>query len=89
MAKIDDLMSQIEDVWDSPGFRTRRTRMESDYGLYRMNPYEAGNGYQSYTSNAPKILADKIMSYLSNAQMSIRVPLRTEVDDRTPGTLKE
>ena len=89
MAKIDDLMSQIEDVWDSPGFRTRRTRMESDYGLYRMNPYEAGNGYQSYTSNAPKILADKIMSYLSNAQMSIRVPLSSEVDDRTPGALKE
>jgi len=89
VAKIDDLISQIEDVWESPGFRTRRTRMESDYGLYRMNPYEAGNGYQSYTSNAPKILADKIMSYLSNAQMSIRVPLSSEVDDRTPGTLKE
>jgi len=89
VAKIDDLISQIEEVWESPGFRTRRTRMESDYGLYRMNPYEAGNGYQSYTSNAPKILADKIMSYLSNAQMSVRVPLSSEVDDRTPGTLKE
>ena len=89
MAKIDDLVDQIEEVWDSPGFRTRRTRMENDYGLYRMNPYDAGNGYQSYTSNAPKILADKIMSYLSNAQMSIRVPISAEVADRTPGTLKE
>ena len=89
MSKIDDLISQIEDIWESPGFRTRRTRMEGDYGLYRMNPYDAGNGYQSYTSNAPKILADKIMSYLSNAQMSVRVPLSSEVDDRTPGTLKE
>ena len=89
MAKIDDLVDQIEEVWDSPGFRTRRTRMENDYGLYRMNPYDAGNGYQSYTSNAPKILADKIMSYLSNAQMSVRVPISAEVADRTPGTLKE
>ena len=89
MAKIDDLVDQIEEVWDSPGFRTRRTRMENDYGLYRMNPYDAGNGYQSYTSNAPKILADKIMSYLANAQMSIRVPISAEVADRTPGTLKE
>jgi len=89
VSKIDDLISQIEDIWESPGFRTRRTRMEGDYGLYRMNPYDAGNGYQSYTSNAPKILADKIMSYLSNAQMSVRVPLSSEVDDRTPGTLKE
>jgi len=89
LARIDDLAEQIEEVWESPGFRTRRTRMENDYGLYRMNPYEAGNGYQSYTSNAPKILADKIISYLSNAQMSVRVPISAEVADRTPGTLKE
>jgi hypothetical protein len=89
VSKIDDLISQIESIWESPGFRSRRVRMENDYGLYRMNPYDAGNGYQSYTSNAPKILADKIMSYLSNAQMSVRVPLSSEVDDRTPGTLKE
>ena len=89
MAKIDDLVDQIEEVWDSPGFRTRRTRMENDYGLYRMNPYDAGNGYQSYTSNAPKILADKIMSYLSNAQMSVRVPLSLEVADRAGGSSKE
>jgi hypothetical protein len=63
--------------------------MENDYGLYRMNPYDAGTGYQSYTSNAPKILADKIMSYLSNAQMSVRVPLSLEVADRAGGSSKE
>ena len=89
MAKIDDLVDQINEVWESPGFRTRRTRMENDYGLYRMNPYDAGTGYQSYTSNAPKILADKIMSYLSNAQMSVRVPLSLEVADRAGGSSKE
>ena len=54
-----------------------------------MNPYDAGTGYQSYTSNAPKILADKIMSYLSNAQMSVRVPLSLEVADRAGGSSKE
>jgi len=89
VAKIDDLVDQINEVWESPGFRTRRTRMENDYGLYRMNPYDAGTGYQSYTSNAPKILADKIMSYLSNAQMSVRVPLSLEVADRAGGSSKE
>ena len=89
MAKIDDLVDQINEVWESPGFRTRRTRMENDYGLYRMKPYDAGTGYQSYTSNAPKILADKIMSYLSNAQMSVRVPLSLEVADRAGGSSKE
>ena len=46
-------------------------------------------GYQSYTSNAPKILADKIMSYLTNANISVRVPMSAAVADRSPGTAKE
>ena len=91
MAKetLEDILNKIETIWESPGFRTRRTRYEEDYGLYRMNAYDAGTGYQSYTSNAPKILADKIMSYLSNAQMSVRVPMTTKVDDRDAGNKKE
>ena len=89
MAKIDDLVTNLENVWESPGFVTRRARMESDYGLYRMNPHDAGAGYQSYTSNAPRILADKIISYLTNANMSIRVNMSATVADRSPGSKKE
>ena len=89
MAKIDDLVKRLEDVWESPGFITRRARMESDYGLYRMNAYDAGAGYQSYTSNAPRILADKIISYLTDASMSIRVNMSSTIADREPGTKKE
>ena len=54
MAKIDDLLERLEGVWESPGFISRRARMEDDYGLYRMNAHDAGAGYQSYTSNAPE-----------------------------------
>ena len=89
MAKIDDLATTLEEVWESPGFITRRARMENDYGLYRLNNYEAGAGYQSYTSNAPRILADKIISYLTSASMSIRVNMSAAVADRTPGAKKE
>jgi hypothetical protein len=89
LARIDDLVTKLEEVWDSPGFISRRSRMESDYGLYRMNAYDAGAGYQSYTSNAPRILADKIISYLTNANMSIRVNMSSAVADRSPGTKKE
>ena len=89
MAKIDDILHKIETIWESPGFRTRRTRMEQDYGLYRMNAYDAVTGYQSYTSNAPRILADKIISYLTNAQMAVRVPMTTKVEDRSSGNKKE
>lgn len=89
MARIDDLVTTLENVWESPGFVTRRARMESDYGLYRMNSYDAGAGYQAYTSNAPRILADKIISYLTSANMSIRVNMSATVADRSPGTKKE
>jgi hypothetical protein len=89
LARIDDLVTTLENVWESPGFVTRRARMESDYGLYRMNPYDAGAGYQAYTSNAPRILADKIISYLTSANMSIRVNMSATVADRSPGTKKE
>ena len=89
MAKIDDLLEMLEGVWESPGFITRRARMEDDYGLYRMNAHDAGAGYQSYTSNAPRILADKIISYLTNASMSLRVNMTAAVADRDSGTKKE
>ena len=89
MAKIDDLLEMLESVWDSPGFISRRARMEDDYGLYRMNAHDAGAGYQSYTSNAPRILADKIISYLTNASMSLRVNMTATTADRDSGTKKE
>ena len=41
MAKIDDLHRKMQDMWDSNGFRNRRTRMEEDYDLYSLKPYEA------------------------------------------------
>ena len=83
------LVQTIKDRFDTPGFTTRRSRMEEDYGLYRMNDYDAGEGYQSYTSNAPRILADKIISYLSQASMAVRVNLASNHDARESGSLKE
>lgn len=89
MAKIDEIITMLEETWDSPGFVSRRARMETDYGLYRLNPYDAGTGYQSYTSNAPRILADKIISYLSAAQMAVRVNMSAKVAERGPAAKKE
>jgi len=83
------LIDQIKERYDTPGFSTRRARMEEDYGLYRMNDFDAGEGYQSYTSNAPRILADKIISYLSQASMAVRVHLAPAHDARESGVAKE
>jgi len=51
-----------------------RDRMQNDYDLYRLNPYDAGDGYESYTSNEPRTYADKIVSWLAGAELSIRIP---------------
>ena len=30
--------------------------MDRDYSLYRLDSYDAGDGYQSYTSNEPSLI---------------------------------
>ena len=51
-----------------------RDRMDEDHRLYRLEPYDAGDGYQSYTSNEPQGYADKIISFLTSAELIIRIP---------------
>ena len=51
-----------------------RVRMEEDYELYNLAEYDAGDGYQSYTSNSPQVYADKIVGWLSNHEIIIRMP---------------
>ena len=51
-----------------------RVRMNNDFDLYKMVEYDAGEDYESYTSNQPRVYADKIMSWLVNSQLIIRMP---------------
>ena len=51
-----------------------RQRMEDDHAIYRLSAYDAGEGYQSYTSNEPQTFADKVMGWISNADMTVRIP---------------
>jgi len=48
--------------------------MDADHNLYRLAPYDAGDGYQSYTSNEPQTYADKIIAWLSGADTIVRIP---------------
>lgn len=89
MAKIDDLRRKMQDMWDSSGFTNRRTRMEEDYNLYSLKPFDAGDGYQSYTSNQPKVVADKIISWLNDSRMIVTTPLSQRVSEKDTGDSKE
>ena len=60
-----------------------RDRMEQDHRLYRLEPYDAGDGYRSYTSNEPQVMADKISSWLTAAEMVVRIPFSGNEREQT------
>ena len=67
-----------------------RRRMEEDFQLYRLDPYDAGDGFQSYTSNEPSTFADKVVDYLVGSEMVIRVPnTSADQEQRKANNMKE
>ena len=70
--KVEDIISLVDSHYDST--EPLRSRMDSDHNLYRLEEYDAGDGYQSYTSNEPQTYADKIISWLADADKIFRIP---------------
>jgi len=62
----------VLDEREKPQYLKLRERWELDYAYYSLEEYDAGEGYQSYTSNKPRTTADKIISYLTEAAMTVR-----------------
>ena len=52
-----------------------RNRWDEDFDFYRLKPYNAGSGYYSYTSNAPRALAERVMAIMISAKLKARCPL--------------
>ena len=70
--KPEDIIDKVEDHNEST--HTLRTRMDSDHQLYKLTPYDAGDGYQSYTSNEPQTYADKVIAWMTGADLVVRIP---------------
>ena len=86
--KPEDIIDKVEGHYDAT--EPLRNRMDRDYSLYRLDPYDAGDGYQSYTSNEPSTYADKIISFVVGSEMVARIPNVTEnEDDRDANNMKE
>jgi len=67
-----------------------RQKWDGDIDLYRLNPYNAGKGYYSYTSNAPRVLIKKIIAMLCQANLFIRIPgdLKNKKDRQIASTIE-
>ena len=70
--KPEDIIALVEGHYNAT--EPLRQRMEDDHAIYRLAPYDAGEGYQSYTSNEPQTYADKVMGWLAGAEMTVRIP---------------
>ena len=84
----EDIVSQVDAHYDAT--EPLRQRMQDDHELYRLEPYDAGEGYQSYTSNEPQTYAEKVIGWISGADMTVRIPHDgADADLREKNDLKE
>jgi hypothetical protein len=70
--KPEDIVALVEAHYDAT--EPLRQRMQDDHALYRLEPFDAGEGYQSYTSNDPRTYAEKVIGWVSSAEMTVRIP---------------
>ena len=75
----ENISKLVETKRDHTAFSDLRNRWEVDYEYYTLNQYDAGEGYQSYTTNKPRTMTDKIISYLSESLMTVRTTFSSNV----------
>ena len=86
--KPEDIIDLVESHYDST--EPMRQRMQDDHALYRLEPYDAGEGYQAYTSNDPQTYAEKVIGWITGADMTVRIPYDGGDDeDRERNDMKE
>ena len=86
--KPEDIIGLVDAHYEST--EPLRQRMQDDHALYRLEPYDAGEGYQSYTSNEPQTFAEKIINWISGADMTVRIPHDgADADLREKNDIKE
>ena len=84
----EDIVALVDAHYDAT--EPLRQRMQDDHELYRLDPYDAGEGYQSYTSNEPQTYAEKVIGWISGADMTVRIPHDgADADLREKNDLKE
>ena len=86
--KPEEIIALVDNHYDLT--EPLRSRMDDDHKLYRLEEFDAGEGYQSYTSNEPQVYADKLISWMTTAELIIRIPYgNSEREQRENNDSKE
>jgi hypothetical protein len=74
---IQEILSAISTFQNTTAYMNKKSRWTEDYNFYNLEPYDAGMGYLSYTSNAPRIFINKLIAMLNDSKLIIRVPIES------------
>jgi len=72
--KIEEIKRAVQSFENDTVWQKLRTRWDNDYNLWRLKPYDAGTGYYSFTTNTPRVLANKLISMLANSDLVVTIP---------------
>lgn len=74
MKDIPEIQGAISKFRNDVTWIRLRDRWDADFNLGRLEPYDAGKNYFSYTSNSPANLANKGINMLTDAKLLIHIP---------------
>ena len=89
-SEAQDIINAVSAFQNDTMFKDRQTRWETDFNLWRLKAYDAGKGYYSYTTNMPRVFADKVISMLTNSKLLIQIPeeLLTDAEQHTASNVE-
>uniref|UniRef100_A0A6M3IPC4 Uncharacterized protein n=1 Tax=viral metagenome TaxID=1070528 RepID=A0A6M3IPC4_9ZZZZ len=72
--EIGDIRSAISTFQNDTSHLYNKSRWQQDFDLYRIKPFNAGHGYPSYTTNFPRVYANKVIAMITMAKLLIHLP---------------
>jgi hypothetical protein len=84
-----EIWKKVHERRQHPGFVSLFARFEKDWSLLRLNEHKTPTGYQSYTSNRPKTTLDKIIAWMSEANMVVRTSRSDDNEANEAGSMLE
>lgn len=82
---VEEILEAVKKKDTDNSFVELTRRFEEDYSLWRLEPYSLDNKkaseYENYTTNEPRVLADKTVEVLASAPIQARIPLQRDDEE--------
>lgn len=79
---VDEITKLITAKEEEQGYTELYTRMDNDFDYITLKEYAADEGYNTYTSSAPKNFFDKVLDGLNRAEASLQIKLPENASEK-------